>query len=54
MTRGKPRLSVNVVPDSATGELQGLSGAMDIIIADGRHSYEFDYDLGGDEQAPPA
>jgi Protein of unknown function (DUF3224) len=46
MTRGTPRLNVNVVPDSGTGELEGLSGTMDIIIADGRHSYVFDYSLG--------
>jgi hypothetical protein len=43
MTRGTPQLSVSVVPDSGTGELTGLSGSMAIIIADGRHSYEFDY-----------
>src|ERR1051325_9850831 len=45
MTRGKPTLSVSVVPDSATGELQGLSGRMKIVIEEGRHSYEFDYEL---------
>ena len=43
MTRGVPQLSVSVVPDSGTGELAGLSGTMAIIIADGKHSYEFDY-----------
>jgi hypothetical protein len=45
MTRGAPELSVTVVPDSGTGELQGLTGKMNIIIADGKHSYEFDYTL---------
>jgi hypothetical protein len=45
MTRGAPELSVTVVPDSGTGELAGLSGRMAIIIADGKHSYEFDYAL---------
>jgi hypothetical protein len=35
-----------VVPDSGTGELTGLSGAMTIIITDGKHSYEFEYAVG--------
>ena len=40
-------LSVTVVPDSGTGELQGISGTMTITVgADGSHSYEFDYKLG--------
>ncbi len=43
MTRKVPEMTVTVVPDSGTGELVGLSGAMKIIIADGKHSYEFDY-----------
>ena len=42
MNRGAQQLSVTVVPDSGTGELTGLSGKMNIIIADGKHSYEFD------------
>lgn len=46
MNRGVPRLSVTVVPDSGTGELVGLAGTLMIIIADGKHSYEFDYTLG--------
>jgi hypothetical protein len=45
MNRGVPQLSVTVVPDSGAGELTGLSGKMNIIIADGKHSYEFDYTL---------
>jgi hypothetical protein len=45
MTRGEPHLDLTVVPDSGTGELTGLTGAMKIIIADGKHSYEFDYTL---------
>ena len=45
MTRGTPQLSVTVVPDSGTDELTGLSGRMDIQIADGKHSYTFDYSL---------
>ena len=30
---------------SGTGELAGLTGSMRIIIADGKHSYDFDYTL---------
>lgn len=47
MTRGTPHLTITVVPDSGTGELAGLSGTMVIIIADGKHSYEFEYTLAG-------
>ena len=45
MTRGAPQLSITVVPDSATGELLGLTGRLVITIADGRHSYDFEYTL---------
>jgi hypothetical protein len=45
MTRGVPYLNVIVVPDSGSGELTGLGGTMNIIIADGKHSYEFDYTI---------
>ena len=41
---GQQNLSINVVPDSGTGELAGISGKLKIIIAaDGKHSYEFEY-----------
>jgi hypothetical protein len=45
MTRGAPQLSVTVVPDSGTDQLEGLAGKMAINIADGKHSYEFEYTL---------
>jgi hypothetical protein len=45
MMRGAPQLSVTVVPDSGTDQLAGLAGKMAINIADGRHSYEFEYTL---------
>lgn len=45
MTRGTPYLNIIVVPDSGTGQLAGLSGTMNIIIADGKHSYDFEYSL---------
>jgi hypothetical protein len=47
MTRGTPQLSIIVVPDSGTGELVGLAGAMSIVIADGKHSYVFEYSIAG-------
>ena len=47
MTRGSPKANISVVPDSGTGELQGISGTMIITVgADGSHSYEFDYKIG--------
>ena len=45
MTRGAPALTLTVVPDSATGNLRGLSGSMKIDIVDGQHFYTFDYAL---------
>ena len=45
MTRGAPQLSITVVPDSATGELLGLAGKLAIVIADGKHAYDFEYTL---------
>ena len=46
MARGARSLSVTVVPDSGTGELEGLSGSMDIQILDGKHHYVFDFEIG--------
>jgi hypothetical protein len=43
---GIPILTVSVVPDSGTGALKGIAGTMMINIADGNHSYVFDYTLG--------
>ena len=45
MGGGKMSLNVSVVPGSGTGELKGISGTMSILIAEGQHSYEFDYAL---------
>jgi hypothetical protein len=45
MTQGVPQMKVTVVPDSGTGQLTGLSGTMTIKIADGKHSYDFEYTL---------
>jgi uncharacterized protein DUF3224 len=46
MNRGVPQLSIEVAPDSGTGQLTGLTGKMTINIAkDGKHTYDFDYSL---------
>lgn len=47
MSRGTGKMSITVVPDSGTGELTGLAGTMQIIIEAGKHSYEFEYTIGG-------
>ena len=47
MTKGVPAMSVVVVPDSGTDQLTGLAGKMTIIIVGGKHSYDFEYRLGG-------
>jgi hypothetical protein len=45
MNRGRPSLSVSVVPDSGTGGLKGLSGTMTIDLGGGKHAYVFDYTI---------
>ncbi len=45
LTRGEQQLSITVVPDSGTDQLEGLAGRMTIKIEDGKHFYEFDYTL---------
>ena len=49
MRKGVPSLTVTVVPDSGTDELAGLAGTMEIQVADGVHSYTFNYSL---DEAP--
>lgn len=45
MDHGAPSLSVAVVPGSGTGALKGIAGKLEIQIAQGKHSYTFDYSL---------
>ncbi|MDZ7588185.1 MAG: DUF3224 domain-containing protein [Parasphingorhabdus sp.] len=45
MTKSGQELSILIVPDSGTGELQGIAGTMDIQIANGAHSYTMHYIL---------
>jgi hypothetical protein len=39
------QMTVAVVPDSGTGQLTGIAGAMMIKIVDGKHLYDFEYTL---------
>jgi len=48
MHSGASEMTVTVVPSSSTGELEGLTGSMTIIIKDGQHFYEFEYTLAGE------
>jgi len=46
MSHGVPGdWTVQVVPDSGTGELKGLAGRMTITIAGGQHAYTLEYTL---------
>ena len=47
MRAGSYHMDVTVVPDSGTEELSGIAGSMTIIIEGGKHSYVFEYTLGG-------
>ncbi len=52
MERGTPAQSISVIPDSGTGDLEGLSGQMIITITDGEHFYDFDYVISEEESNP--
>jgi hypothetical protein len=45
MQNGVYHLNVIVVPDSGTAQVTGLQGSMEIIIKEGKHSYDFTYTL---------
>jgi Protein of unknown function (DUF3224) len=45
MNRGEPTQSITVIPDSGTGELEGLRGLMKIRIESKQHFYDFDFEL---------
>jgi hypothetical protein len=45
MAHGSTQLEITVVPDSGMDQLTGISGKLNIIIADGKHSYNFEYSL---------
>jgi hypothetical protein len=45
MSGGEQSLTVTIVPDSGTAELDGIRGTMQIVIEDGVHRYELTYEL---------
>jgi len=45
MDRGSPTQSISVIPDSGTGEFEGITGELTISITDGQHLYDFDYEI---------
>lgn len=45
MHKGQDHLVLEVVPDSGSGELKGIAGRMSIKIENGKHFYEFEYEL---------
>ena len=45
MNRGVPELEISVVPDSGTDQLVGIVGKFIVNVVDGKHFYEFDYDI---------
>jgi hypothetical protein len=45
MEHGSYKLAVAVVPGSGTAQLTGLAGTLTITVANGKHSYNFEYTL---------
>lgn len=45
MTRDSQMLEISIVPDSGSGDLQGIAGTLEILIADGKHTYDLSYTL---------
>lgn len=45
MSGGNNELTLEVIPNSGTGELLGLLGKMTIRIEEGQHFYDFEYSL---------
>ena len=46
MARGAQHLAIEVVPDSGTDQLTGISGTMSITIgSDGKHFYDLAYEI---------
>jgi hypothetical protein len=47
MDAGRQSLAITVVPGSGTGELAGLSGRLELVVAGGVHHYTLRYELPG-------
>lgn len=45
MSQQGQNLSITVVPDSGADQLTGISGKFTIKIVEGKHFYEFEYEL---------
>jgi hypothetical protein len=45
MDKGEDSLVLEVVPDSGTDELKGLTGKMAIRIEEGTHFYDFEFEI---------
>ncbi len=45
MTREMSHLTLEVIPQSGSEELEGLSGSMSIEIIEGKHFYAFEFEL---------
>lgn len=45
MSKAGSALSVEIAPDSGTGELKGITGTLGIEIKDGKHFYDLAYSL---------
>lgn len=45
MTPAEQVATITVVPGSGTGELEGIAGAMQIAIEEGKHLYDFEYTI---------
>jgi hypothetical protein len=46
MVNNVPQLTISIVPESGTGQLEGVAGKMTINIGpDGKHSYDLEYTL---------
>jgi hypothetical protein len=46
MARGMGTLTINIIPDSGTGDLTGIRGTMVIAVVDKKHTYELEYAIG--------
>jgi hypothetical protein len=46
MVRGQSMLTITIVPDSGTDELEGIAGRLAVTIDNGAHSYDLTYTFG--------
>ena len=48
MVDGQFEMNIRVAPGSGKGDLEGIAGTLTILIANGKHSYSFEYTLPGE------